>query len=221
MKELKHLPIQFDAKAIGSDGSFEGYASTFNNVDQGYDVVLPGAFKKTLKERPADQIKMLWQHNPWEPIGFFTEAKEDTKGLFVKGTILSGVQRGAEAIALMKAGVIDSMSIGYRTLESEFTNAGVRQLKEVGLYEVSLVTFPMNQEATVTRVKEFNPRELEKALRDEAGLSGRDAVKAVAVLKKRLSESGVNVEIDPREAEATTQEALNAVFAEQARRLLA
>jgi HK97 family phage prohead protease len=130
MKELKHLPIVFDAKAIKDDGSFEGYASTFGNVDSGYDVVMPGAFKSSLAARPASSIKMLWQHDPTQPIGYWTQAAEDEKGLFVKGVVLKEVRRGAEARALMKAGVIDSMSIGYKTLEADFLTGGVRQLKE-------------------------------------------------------------------------------------------
>jgi uncharacterized protein len=200
MKDLKHLPIIFDAKAVKDDGSFEGYASTFGNVDNGYDVVMPGAFTNSLKMRPASAVKMLWQHDSTQPIGYWTDAEEDEKGLFVKGAILKEVQRGAEAHALMKAGVIDSMSIGYKTLEADWTQGGVRQLKEIGLFEISLVTFPMNDQATVTRVKDFNPRELEKGLRD-AGLSRGDAVKAVSFFRDRLRDAGENVAIDPREAE--------------------
>lgn len=198
---LKHLPIEFDAKAVKDDGSFEGYASTFGNVDSGYDVVMPGAFTKSLLERPAPRIKMLWQHDRTQPIGVWTDASEDSKGLFVKGALLREVQRGAECYALMKAGVIDSMSIGYKTMEADFTQSGVRQLKEVGLFEVSLVTFGMNDQAVVTTVKEFNPREWERGLRD-AGLSRGDAVKAVAFFRERLRDAGENVAIDPREAEA-------------------
>jgi uncharacterized protein len=200
MKELKHLPIVFDAKAVSDTGEFSGYASTFGNVDNGYDVVMPGAFANSLKMRPASAIKMLWQHDPAQPVGYWTDAAEDEKGLFVKGCILKDVQRGAEAYTLMKAGVIDSMSIGYRALEADWTQGGVRQLKEIGLFEISLVTFAMNEQATVTTVKDFNPRELEKGLRD-AGLSRGDAVKAVAFFKDRLRDAGENVAIDPREAE--------------------
>ena len=204
MKNLKHLPIEFDAKGVKDDGAFEGYASTFGNVDQGYDVVMPGAFAKSLATRPAPQIKMLWQHDPSQPIGVWTDATEDSKGLYVKGRLLKQVAKGAEAHALMKAGVIDSMSIGYRTMEADFTQSGVRQLKEVGLFEVSLVTFPMNDQATVTTVKDFNPRDVERGLR-EAGLSRSDAVKAVAYFRTLLRDAGENVEFDPREAEAATQ----------------
>lgn len=201
MKNLKHLPIEFDAKAVKDDGSFEGYASTFGNVDSVRDIVMPGAFKTFLAGRQASSIKMLWQHDPSQPIGYWTSAAEDQKGLFVKGTILRDVQRGAEAYVMMKAGVIDSMSIGYRTIDADYVQGGVRQLKQLELPEISLVTFPANDQATVSAVKDFNPREMEKGLRD-AGLSRGDAVKAVAFFRERLRDAGENVVIDPREAEA-------------------
>jgi uncharacterized protein len=199
MRDLKHLPIVFDAKAVKEDGTFEGYASTFGNVDAGYDVVMPGAFTDSLKMRPARMVKMLWQHNPEQPIGVWTGAEQDDKGLFVKGMLLREIKQSADAYTLMKAGVIDSMSIGYKTLEADFMPGGVRQLKSVGLFEISLVTFPMNDQATVTSMKEFNPREWERGLRD-AGLSRGDAVKAVAFFRNRLRDVGENVAIDPREA---------------------
>ncbi len=205
MNDLKFLPIEFDAKAIKDDGSFEGYASTFGNVDQGYDVVMPGAFARSLKDRPAFRIKMLWQHNPSEPIGAWTEAKEDDKGLFVKGALLKDVQKGAEAYTLMKAGAIDSMSIGYRTLESEYTNAGVRQLKELGLMEISLVTFPMNEQATVTTVKnDWNERDLENVLR-EAGMSKEFAKRVTLHGLKRAKE-----QFDRREADGGSESGAHA-----------
>lgn len=206
MTETKSLPVAFNAKSVRNDGSFEGYASTFGNVDNGYDVVMPGAFAKSLQERPVGRVKMLWQHDPAQPIGVWTQAVEDSKGLFVKGRILREVQKGAEAYALMKEGVIDSMSIGYRTLESDYTNAGIRQLKELGLMEISLVTFPMNDQATVTTIKDFNPRELERGLRD-AGLSRGDAVKAVALFRDHLRDAGGNVDHDPRDEDAATNQA--------------
>jgi len=168
MNEIKALPVEFNAKSVRNDGSFEGYASTFNNVDNGYDVVMPGAFTKSLQCRPASRVKMLWQHDVTQPIGVWNHVAEDSKGLFVKGRVLREVQKGAEAYALMKEGVIDSMSIGYQTLESDYTNSGIRQLKELGLMEVSLVTFPMNDQATVTTVKnyELNLEFLRDSLRD-------------------------------------------------------
>lgn len=168
MNEIKALPVEFNAKSVRNDGTFEGYASTFNNIDNGFDVVVPGAFTKSLQSRPAARVKMLWQHDVTQPIGVWTHAAEDSKGLFVKGRVLRDVQKGAEAYALMKEGVIDSMSIGYQTLESDFAKNGSRQLKELGLMEISLVTFPMNDQATVTTVKNYdlNLEFLRDSLRD-------------------------------------------------------
>lgn len=207
MTETKALPVEFNAKSVRNDGSFEGYASTFGNIDNGYDMVMAGAFTKSLGERPAGRVKMLWQHDVTQPIGVWSHIAEDSKGLFVKGRVLREVQKGAEAYALMKEGVIDSMSIGYRTEESDYTKDGIRQLKQLGLMEVSLVTFPMNDQAAITTVKDFNPREIEKALCD-AGFAGREAKKAIAIFKERLRDAGVNVETGPRDEDAATNQAV-------------
>jgi HK97 family phage prohead protease len=159
------------------DGVFEGYASVFDIVDQGLDVVAPGAFTKSLGNR---KIKMLWQHDQSQPIGVWDEVREDERGLFVKGRVLKEVQKGAEAQALMKAGALDSMSIGYRTVRAEEEGGGrVRKLLEIDLFEISLVTFPMLPEAVVTAVKSCTTiREFEAALRD-VGFSQTEA-KAIA-----------------------------------------
>lgn len=206
MKSNKSLPVEFDAKSVRNDGTFSGYASTFGNVDSYGDIVMPGAFNKSLATRPPQKVKLLWQHDSTQPIGVWQTIQEDSKGLYVKGKILKEVAKGAEAYALMKEGVIDSMSIGYTTLESEYTKNGTRQLKELGLMEVSLVTFPANDQATVTSLKELNPRELEKSLRDE-GFSWASATKAVALFREHLRDGGANVDIGPRDEDAATQTA--------------
>ena len=161
-----------------ADGVFEGYASIFGVVDQGMDVVERGAFTKSLGS--GRKVKLLWQHDMAQPIGVWDEIKEDERGLFVKGRILKDVQKGKEAMALMRAGAIDSMSIGYRTIEAmDEGNGRVRKLMEVELHEVSLVTFPMLPDALITDVKSIKTiREFEKALRD-AGFSKKEA-KAIA-----------------------------------------
>ena len=204
--DLKHLAIEFDSKAVSDAGEFEGYASKFGIVDQGDDMVMPGAFTKSLFDRPADRVKMLWQHDTRQPIGQWKSIAEDQIGLYVKGQIIRDVQKGSEAYALMKAGVIDSMSIGYVTNEADWTKDGVRQLKQIGLMEVSLVTFPMLPDARITTVKDFNPRELEAGLRD-AGLSRADAVKAVAYFKSLQRDAGETLETGPRDADRAAQEA--------------
>jgi HK97 family phage prohead protease len=200
---LKHLPIEFDAKSIKEDGSFEGYASTFGNKDLGGDIILPGAFAKCLGSKPIGKIKMLRDHDPGRLIGTWRGMREDGKGLFVDGSLVRTTRDGGEAYDLMKAGALDSMSIGYRTVDAEYDQrSDTRTLKELDLMEVSLVSFPMNPEATITTVKnglvEFNPREMEDTLRD-AGLSRGDAVKAVSVFRECLRDAGTHP-TNPRDA---------------------
>lgn len=176
---IQYKTAQFELKREPDhDGVFEGYASVFGVVDQGMDVVERGAFTKSIVS--GRKVKMLWQHDQSQPIGVWDEITEDERGLKVKGRVLKEVQKGAEAQALMKAGALDSMSIGYRTVEAtEEAGGRVRKLLEVDLFEISLVTFPMLPEALVTDVKSIKTiRDFEKALRD-AGFSQKEA-KAVA-----------------------------------------
>lgn len=129
----------------------EGYASLFGRRDQGGDVVQAGAYGASLARLAAAgrRVKMLWQHDPAQPIGVWDEVREDATGLWVKGRILAEVERGREAAALLAAGAIDGLSIGYRTVKAERDGRGQRMLAELDLWEVSLVTFPMLPEARV------------------------------------------------------------------------
>jgi hypothetical protein len=129
----------------------EGYASLFGLADQGGDVVLRGAYRASLERLKArgGTVKMLWQHDPAQPIGIWDEIHEDERGLYVKGRLLPDVARAREAAALIEAGAIDGLSIGYRTIAAEKDAKGQRLLAELELWEVSLVTFPMLREARV------------------------------------------------------------------------
>jgi HK97 family phage prohead protease len=173
---LEHITVPFlEAKAVDDEaGVIEGYGSVFGNVDQGQDIVMPGAFKGAL----AGKVKMLWQHDPRQPIGVWTEMTEDAKGLKMRGQIALKTAKGAEAYELLKMGAMDGLSIGYRIKAKgyEYDSAtNVRKLKALDLMEVSVVTFPMNTRATVARVKSAtSKRELEASLRD-AGLSASEA----------------------------------------------
>ncbi len=141
-----------DAALTVTDGCVvEGYASLFGKRDQGGDMVLPGAYAESLAAlgRKDRRVKMLWQHDPAQPIGVWDEVREDATGLWVKGRILTEVAKGREAAALLTAGAIDGLSIGYRTVRAERDGKGQRRLAELELWEVSLVTFPMLQEARV------------------------------------------------------------------------
>lgn len=193
---LDHKNISFEIKKEpDADGVFEGYASVFDIVDSGMDVVSRGAFTSSLDQR---KVKMLWQHDPEVVIGVWEEMKEDERGLFVRGRLLKDVQKGREAMALMRAGAIDSMSIGYRTKESIPEGEGrVRRLVEVDLFEVSLVTFPMLEAAQVTAMKSVtNVREFERFLRD-AGLSRKEAVAVALHGFKGLTDLRDAVEVVP------------------------
>jgi uncharacterized protein len=129
-----------------------GYASLFGRRDQGGVVVQTGAYAASLKRLAASggRVKMLWQHDPAQPIGVWDEVREDAAGLWVKGRIVLDVEKGREAAALLSAGAIDGLSIGYRTVKAERDGKGQRLLSELELWEVSLVTFPMLPEARVS-----------------------------------------------------------------------
>jgi len=130
---------------LGAGSVIEGYASVFGVRDQGGDVVMPGAYSASLARLAAagGRVRMLWQHDQAQPIGVWDEVAEDAHGLRVKGRLLSEVEKGREAAALMAAGAVDGLSIGYRTIRAEKLPGGGRKLIELELWEVSLVTFPM------------------------------------------------------------------------------
>lgn len=129
----------------------EGYASLFGHTDRGGDVVEPGAYAASLAAMKAEgaRVKMLWQHDPARPIGVWDEVREDDRGLWVKGRLLADVALAREASALLEAGAIDGLSIGYRTVRATKDAGGKRRLNELELWEVSLVTFPMLPEARI------------------------------------------------------------------------
>jgi HK97 family phage prohead protease len=207
-------PLDFELKELSAEGEFEGYAATFGNVDKGSDIVMPGAFTESLRRRPAGKVKMLLQHDTRRLCGVWTSMVEDGKGLKVQGRLLLSIQDGKETYELMRVGALDAMSIGYRTLKDEYDRVnGTRKLITLDLPEVSVVTFPMNDKATISAVKagrEFTTqdwRDMEAALRDE-GLSRNDAVKAVSGFKTWLrrdagaSQEGPRDEVSPADAAA-------------------
>lgn len=149
---LGHLETKYagaGAELNLSGTEIEGYASVFGIADQSGDVVLPGAYDAALARKPVRGVKMLWQHDPTRPIGVWDVVRSDAKGLYVKGHVLTEVVAGKEALALLAAGAIDGLSIGYRTVRAEKDAAGGRRLVELDLWEVSVVTFPMLPEARV------------------------------------------------------------------------
>lgn len=181
MKDM--VNAAFELKAANEEGVFEGYASVFNLEDDGADVVQRGAFTASLKARGPQDIKLLWQHDPAQPIGVLETIREDARGLYVKGRLLLDVARAREALSLMRSGALDGLSIGYRVKKARQNKTrGVRLLDEVELWEVSLVTFPMQQQARIHAFKSApatHIREFEAFLRDAGGFSRREA-KALA-----------------------------------------
>jgi HK97 family phage prohead protease len=140
--------------AVEADGTFAGYASLFGKADLGRDMVMPGAFRASLARRGTAGVKLLFQHDPNAPIGVWLDIREDATGLYVKGRLTTDVERAREVLALMRAGALDGLSIGYRTVRGRTdAKTGVRSLIEVDLWEISIVTFPMLPGARVASVK--------------------------------------------------------------------
>jgi HK97 family phage prohead protease len=164
--------FKFDIKEIDADtGVFEGYASTFGNTDSDGDVIEAGAFNRTLKawEAKGKPIPVLWQHNPHEPIGITEAATEDAKGLAVRGRLLTGITKAREALEAAKANILGGLSIGFSIPKGATewdAESKVRRIKEVRLWEYSLVTFPANEEAVLTSVKAEKFEESVQAFKD-------------------------------------------------------
>ncbi len=153
MYQQKQLDVHWQLKQLDEDGRFAGYASVFDVVDSQRDVMEKGAFASAVA-KGAEQVKLLWQHNMAEPVGVIRRLFEDARGLYVEGQLLMDVARAREAYSLLKEGVVKGLSIGYSpTRYSYDPDSGVRYLKAVELWEVSLVTFPANEAAQISVVK--------------------------------------------------------------------
>lgn len=144
--------IVTDMNANTEKRTIEGYASIFGNIDSHKDIVMSGAFKKTINEN-GNRIKLLWQHNINEPIGKPVKISEDGKGLYFEAKI-SNTTIGNNALELVKDGVLNEMSIGYDPIKDEWdSKRNVRLLREIKLYEISVVTFASNENAQISGVK--------------------------------------------------------------------
>ncbi len=155
MTEMKTLDFPFElTKELTEEGTFEGYGSVFDVLDSDTEVVDPGAFTETLVKR-AGKIKLLWQHSSHDPIGVWLELLEDARGLLVKGKLAIKASFPRDVYELLKIGALDGLSIGFRTIKAVMDEDDrVRHLVELELWEVSLVTFPANAQATVAAVKD-------------------------------------------------------------------
>lgn len=203
MATKQRLDIPLTIKSVSDTGEFDGYGSVFGVKDSYADIVMPGAFQKSLAawQEKGRLPALLWQHNMAEPIGIYTEMREDATGLYVKGRLLIEDDPLAKrAHAHMKAGSLSGLSIGYLLNDYEYDkDKSAFLLKEIDLWEVSLVTFPANDEARIADVKSLlergetpPPSKVERALR-EVGFSGSQA--------KAFMAKGYSA-ISPREAGA-------------------
>ena len=202
--DFLEVPFEIKEGSLDESGCFEGYGSTFGGKpDDGGDVVVEGAFVKSLSAggRNGTGVAMLWQHDPHQPVGVWNELVEDSKGLKVRGQLAVETQLGHDAQVLMKMGALRGLSIGYGIKEYEYNkDKSMRFLKELDLWEISPVTFPMNTRATITSIKAMkeatDPRSLECALR-EAGLTRNESKYIVSLCRDSLREAGE--EKDPME----------------------
>jgi len=207
-----------EIRALSETGMFEGYGSVFGVEDSYGEIVERGAFKASLTEHRAQGTMpaMLWQHDPWEPIGVYTNMVEDEKGLKVEGKLELETQRGREAHALLKSGALTGLSIGFMpkvTRRDEDT--GEVYLEQVDLWEVSLVTFPANGDARVSGAKSLGDiremssfKEIEAYLGEQGGFS-RDAATALVGAVKRIC----NDEREARAAKAEFKSASDQILA--------
>ena len=171
---MKQKSFKIDLKSVSEEGTFEGFASVYGNTDLANEIVEKGAFKRTLDHH--DTVTLLWQHDTKQPIGI-GRIEDSDKGLKIFGELNLDTQKGKEAHSLLKQRAIKGLSIGYDVVQDNWQK-GLRYLKELKLWEVSVVTFPCNEQAEVNavksttdfdgykEVKDFNS-ELEGALLDE------------------------------------------------------
>lgn len=192
----KYYDCAFDVKAINDDGTFEGYGSVFGNVDSYKEIVAKGAFTESLVSLKSQgrMPALLWQHRSGEPIGVYTEMREDETGLFVRGKLALKTVRGAEAHELLKINALSGLSIGFMTREDSYDKVtGIRTLNKVDLWECSLVTFPANDSARVSAVKNIESIEsladAESFLRESGGFSKSEAVGFISRIKSMQGRS--------------------------------
>ena len=187
------LSFKFDLKTLG-ESEFEGYGSTFGNVDLGGDIVLPGAFSASLKQQKSAGTlpQMFYGHDPMLVPGVWMDMREDTNGLYVKGRLLMDTQLGRETRVQLKEKALRGMSIGFSINDYKkdiaFDEDGHRLLKKIDLWEVSVVSMPMNTEAKVESVKGWK-RRLEYELRREANFGSQSAKTAASVCVRILAPS--------------------------------
>ena len=203
--ELKYIDRPFEVKGVDEKGVFSGYGSVFGNVDSYDEVVAPGAFAESLSAwKTAGRLPpVLWQHRSGEPVGPHLDMSEDGHGLFLKGQLLvDDVVRAKEARALMLAKAVNGLSIGFVTREDSYDRvSGIRTLKKVDLWEVSIVTFPANPQAQIANVKSAygameTLADVERHMREAHGLSKNESVALVSRIKSLAGRSDSDAAAD-------------------------
>lgn len=226
---MKTKDFALQVKDVTEEGTFEGYGSVFGVRDSYNESVEPGAFVDSLVKhrREGTYPLMLWQHDPWTPIGVWEDLAEDKKGLWGKGRLLGGVQKADEAKILLKAGALQGLSIGYREVDvTPPENGGPRKLMKLDLMEVSIVSFPANRRARVESMKSERMEEFARRLRDgdplpvkefedilrEAGVPKAMAVQIASVgyAKAIRSDSDGEAELKAEATMKALREAVNA-----------
>jgi HK97 family phage prohead protease len=151
-RRLAHLSAPARLAELGDD-EFEGYASLFDVPDGAGDIVARGAFAASLRKRPPERVRMLYQHFAHEPLGVWEAIREDARGLYVKGRLVLDVVRAREVKALLREGALNGLSIGFRTVRAgRDAKSGLRTLREIELWEISVVTFPLLAGSKVTAI---------------------------------------------------------------------
>ena len=150
-RPLARKPLRAGLTQLGPD-QFEGYASLFHVRDGAGDSVAPGAFAASLRRNGAGQVRMLYQHFSHAPIGVWEQIAEDASGLYVRGRLSSDVEQARDVAALLRDGALNGLSIGFRTRRAKRGPGNTRQLIEIELWEISVVTFPLLAGSTVTAI---------------------------------------------------------------------
>ena len=216
MLPMDHVAGRFAVKAIEDSGTFAGYGSVYGVLDAGDDVIAPGAFSESVQKAQQSGLMpaLLWQHKASEPIGAYTLMREDDHGLYVEGRLALRTQRGLEAYELMRMHAVSGLSVGFQTKDDAFdAKTGVRTIRKGDLWEVSLVTFPMNNYARVHAVKSMHAigdlAGAERYLREHLGLSRTQAKGFVArifgLARREVDASPPQQGPKPEQTPASTQ----------------
>lgn len=130
------------------DATICGYASVYGETDNDNEIVCFGAFAEVENR----EVKLLWQHDQSKPIGVITKIKEDNYGLYIEADINIKTQYGQEAVALIEQGAVNGLSIGFKIINSKYDKEGIRNILSAELYEISVVTFPANEKASIHQI---------------------------------------------------------------------